>query len=69
MPAIARDAGGGLIALGSGGCVLRMAPIIKKSVPIPMAETNKEPLRPSVSTPKKMNIAVATTFTTPKQMT
>ncbi|KAG5642799.1 hypothetical protein DXG03_002104 [Asterophora parasitica] len=58
---MAFDAGGGTgggwpaMTLG-GGCVLRIAPIMKKREPIPIAEMNKESLRPRVSTPKRMNM-------------
>lgn len=65
IPAIACDAGGGLtvcpgIGVG-GGCVFRIAPMIKNNVPMPIAEINSESLRPSDSTKKKMNMAVETT--------
>lgn len=67
IPAIAFDAGGGAPseARAGGGWVLRMAPIMKNKLPMPIAETNKETLRPSVSTPKKIEMVVAVTFTTP----
>lgn len=48
-----------------GGCVLRMAPIMKNNVPIPIADMNKESFLPRDSTKKKTKIAVATVFTTP----
>ncbi len=65
------DAGGGLAGgvppggTTGGGCVFRIAPIIKNSVPIPIAEINSDNFLPRDSTKKKMNSAVATTFTTP----
>lgn len=49
----------------SGGCVLRSAPTMKNKVPIPIAEMNKDSLRPRVSTKKKTKIEVATTLTMP----
>lgn len=39
--------------------------MMKKRVPMPMAEMKREALRPKVSTPKKMKMAVATTLTIP----
>ena len=70
MAAIAFEAGGGfetttLALAAGGGCVLRMAPMMKNRVPIPMAEMKSDNLRPRVSTPKKINRVVATNFTTP----
>lgn len=70
MAAIALDAGGGLgdataELVAGGGWVLRMAPMMKNRQPIPMEEMKRARLRPSVSTPKKMKMAVATTLTTP----
>ena len=70
ITAIACDAGGGegaaTFAFGEGGgWVFKIAPIIKKRVPIPIAEINRETFRPKVSTPKKIKRAVATTFATP----
>jgi len=65
MPAMACDAGGGFGA-AFGGCVLRIAPMIKNRVPIPIAEMKNDNFLPNDSTPKKMKIAVATTLTTPK---
>lgn len=55
-----------LASVAGGGWVLRIAPMMKKQVPIPMALMNSEAFRPSHSTPKKMKSEVATTFTTPK---
>lgn len=47
--------------VAGGGCVLITAPMMKNMMPIPMAEMNNDHLRPRVSTPKNMKIAVATT--------
>ena len=62
------DAAGGAAFAGrdaGGGWVFRIAPMMKNSVPMPNAEIIRDSLRPSVSTKKKTNIAVATTFTIP----
>lgn len=53
------------MAFGLGGWVFKIAPIMKKSVPMPIAEMKSESFLPRVSTPKKMKSAVATTLTTP----
>ena len=70
IPAIACAAGEGagaatFASVEGGGCVFKIAPMIKNSEPIPMAEMKSESLRPRVSTPKKMKMAVATTLTIP----
>lgn len=68
IAAIALEASGGSAPAGrdvGGGWVLRMAPMMKKRVPMPKAEMAKESLRPMVSTRKKTKAAVATTLTTP----
>ena len=70
IPAMALLAGGGLGAawvglVAGGGWVLRMAPMMKKRVPMPKAEMKRDRFRPRVSTPKKMKIVVATTLTMP----
>lgn len=49
----------------SGGNDLSSAPMMKKSVPMPIAEMSSESLRPSDSTKPKMKIAVATTLMMP----
>ena len=70
IAAIACDAGGGdgaaTFAFGEGGgWVFKIAPIMKKRVPIPIAEMNRETFRPKVSTPKKIKRVVAITFVIP----
>jgi hypothetical protein len=70
MPAMALLAGGGSSAarlglVAGGGCVFKMAPMIKNTEPMPMAEMKRDRFRPRVSTPKKMNIVLATTLTIP----
>jgi len=59
------EAGGCAWGVGGGGCVLRMAPMAMKKMPIPIAETKSDGLRPQESTKKSMNIVVATTLMTP----
>ena len=65
IAAIALLAGGGFDAFVGGGNTLSSAPMMKKSVPMPIAEMNSESLRPSESTRKNTNSAVATTLTMP----
>lgn len=70
IPAMAWAAGEGAggATFGSvdgGGCVFKIAPMIKKSDPIPIADIKSESLRPRVSTPKNMKMAVATTLMIP----
>ena len=48
-----------------GGWVFSRAPMMKKRVPIPIAEINKDSLRPRLSTKKKTKIEVAMTLTMP----
>lgn len=70
MAAMAWEAGGGGGGIapgttGGGGCVFRIAPMMKKRVPIPIAEMKSDSFLPRVSTPKKMKVAVATSFMIP----
>lgn len=65
IAAIALLADDGVAAEGSGGCVFKSAPTMKKSVPIPIAEMNSDNLRPSVSTRKNTKMAVAISLTMP----
>lgn len=70
---MALDAGEGLggatFAFGAGGgCVLRTAPMMKKKIPIPIAEIKRDFLRPSVSTPIKMKVIVEASFITPEAL-
>ena len=62
---MALDAVGGLGALGSGGKVLRSAPMMKNREPMPKAESMSEGRRPNVSDSEKMKIAVAATLQMP----
>lgn len=70
IAAIALDDGGGEgavcpAATVATGCVLRIAPMMKKQTPIPSAEMNSDGLRPRLSTMRKTNKAVAITLTMP----
>jgi hypothetical protein len=70
--AMALLAGGVLAAawvalVAGGGWVFKMAPMMKKREPMPRAEMKRDHFRPRVSTPKKMNIVVATTLTMPRR--
>ncbi len=67
MAAIALLAGGGgrLSAGFGGGNSLRRAPMMKKKMPMPMAEIKSESLRPSESTRKNTRKAVDMTFMIP----
>ena len=66
IAAIACDAGDGLTACPGtgvgGGWVLRIEPMMKNNIPIPIAEMNSDNFRPRVSTKKKTKIAVAATW-------
>lgn len=60
--------GGGAGWPGKGvttGCVLRMAPMMKKVTPMPSAEMSRDGLRPRLSTMKNTKIMVAITLTIP----
>lgn len=65
MAAIPFDAGGGLMVVPGtslgGGWVLRIAPMMKSRVPMPIAEMKRDSLRPRLSAAKKMKQAVAIT--------
>ena len=67
MAAIVFDAGEGEVAFDSGEWVFKMAPMIYRAVPIPIAEMKNESFRPKVSTPKNKKSAVAINLTTPFQ--